>query len=107
MGVGAAMVDIALMPEIAHLIDIRHNSAYSNVYAISDIAVCLGAAIGKNQEVASFSLCLAQNNYCCCRLVLTHVYINDNLITVSFFFSIRSQVQRVPDLYSKSLVLWE
>lgn len=48
MGIGAAMVDIALLPEIAHLIDIRHNSAYSNVYAISDIAVCLGAAIGKN-----------------------------------------------------------
>ena len=48
MGVGAALVDIALMPEIAHLIDIRHKSAYSNVYAISDIAVCLGAAIGKN-----------------------------------------------------------
>lgn len=70
MGVGAAMVDIALMPEIAHLIDIRHNSAYSNVYAISDIAVCLGAAIGKNQEVGISALCLAQTYYCCGRLLI-------------------------------------
>lgn len=47
MGVGAGLVDIALMPEIAHLVDIRHTAVYGNAFAIEDIAVCLGLTLGK------------------------------------------------------------
>ncbi|KAK7595075.1 hypothetical protein V9T40_001508 [Parthenolecanium corni] len=42
MGIGAALMELALMPEFAHLVDIRHTAEYGNVYAISDVAVCLG-----------------------------------------------------------------
>lgn len=47
MGLGAGIVDIALMPEIAHLVDIRHSSVYGNAFAIVDIAMCLGLTISK------------------------------------------------------------
>lgn len=47
MGVGAGLVDIALMPEIAHLVDIRHTAVYGNAFAIEDIAVCLGLTLGE------------------------------------------------------------
>lgn len=46
MGIGAALMELALMPEFAHLVDIRHTAEYGNVYAISDVAVCLGLSIG-------------------------------------------------------------
>ena len=36
-----------MQPVFAYLVDIRHNTLYANVYAISDMAVCLGAALGK------------------------------------------------------------
>ncbi|KAK7578270.1 hypothetical protein V9T40_010475 [Parthenolecanium corni] len=45
MGLGAGIVDIALMPEVAHLVDIRHSSVYGNAFAIVDIAMCLGLTI--------------------------------------------------------------
>ncbi len=48
MGFGAGLMDLAVMPELAHLVDIRHKPVYSNVYAIGDVAVCLGLAIGNS-----------------------------------------------------------
>lgn len=55
MGIGAALMELALMPEFAHLVDIRHTAEYGNVYAISDVAVCLGLWIGILVHRHSFS----------------------------------------------------
>ncbi|NXM94425.1 VMAT1 protein, partial [Sylvia borin] len=42
----AGMVDSSMMPIMAHLVDLRHTSAYGTVYAIADVAFCMGFAIG-------------------------------------------------------------
>jgi hypothetical protein len=34
--------------ELGFLVDIRHSAVYGGVYAIGDIAFCLGFAVGKN-----------------------------------------------------------
>lgn len=41
------MVDSSMMPELGYLVDIRHTAVYGSVYAIGDVAFCLGFAIGK------------------------------------------------------------
>ncbi|CAM6053405.1 unnamed protein product [Sphagnum tenellum] len=46
LGFGIGMVDSSMMPELGFLVDIRHSSVYGGVYAIGDIAFCLGFAIG-------------------------------------------------------------
>uniref|UniRef100_A0A4W3JQS7 Solute carrier family 18 member 2 n=1 Tax=Callorhinchus milii TaxID=7868 RepID=A0A4W3JQS7_CALMI len=47
-GVGFAigMVDSSMMPIMGYLVDIRHASVYGSVYAIADVAFCLGFALG-------------------------------------------------------------
>ncbi|XP_029466348.1 synaptic vesicular amine transporter [Rhinatrema bivittatum] len=47
-GVGFAigMVDSSLMPIMGYLVDLRHVSVYGSVYAIADVAFCMGYAIG-------------------------------------------------------------
>ncbi|XP_030060607.1 synaptic vesicular amine transporter [Microcaecilia unicolor] len=47
-GVGFAigMVDSSMMPIMGYLVDLRHVSVYGSVYAIADVAFCLGYAIG-------------------------------------------------------------
>lgn len=45
-GIGTAMVNLALMPLFAILVDLRHTAEYGNVYAISDAVICLGLALG-------------------------------------------------------------
>jgi len=35
-----------MMPELGNLVDIRHAAVYGGVYAIGDIAFCLGFAVG-------------------------------------------------------------
>ncbi|XP_032889847.1 synaptic vesicular amine transporter [Amblyraja radiata] len=47
-GVGFAigMVDSSLMPIMGYLVDLRHVSVYGNVYAIADVAFCMGFALG-------------------------------------------------------------
>ena len=40
------MVDSSMMPELGYLVDIRHSAVYGSVYAIGDVAFCLGFAIG-------------------------------------------------------------
>lgn len=42
------MVDSSMMPQLGYLVDIRHAAVYGSVYAIGDVAFCLGFAIGKH-----------------------------------------------------------
>uniref|UniRef100_A0A2C9KHJ7 Major facilitator superfamily (MFS) profile domain-containing protein n=1 Tax=Biomphalaria glabrata TaxID=6526 RepID=A0A2C9KHJ7_BIOGL len=46
MGFAIGMVDSAMMPHMGYLVDLRHVSVYGSVYAIADVAFCLGFAIG-------------------------------------------------------------
>ncbi|XP_030297606.1 synaptic vesicular amine transporter [Sparus aurata] len=47
-GVGFAigMVDASMMPIMGYLVDLRHVSVYGSVYAIADVAFCMGFALG-------------------------------------------------------------
>ena len=40
------MVDSSMMPIMGHLVDLRHAPVYGSVYAIADVAFCMGFAIG-------------------------------------------------------------
>lgn len=46
LGFGIGMVDSSMMPELGFLVDIRHSAVYGGVYAIGDVAFCLGFAVG-------------------------------------------------------------
>ncbi|RUS87921.1 hypothetical protein EGW08_004337 [Elysia chlorotica] len=46
MGFALGMVDSSMMPHLGYLVDLRHVSVYGSVYAIADVAFCLGFAIG-------------------------------------------------------------
>ena len=46
LGFAIGMVDSSMMPELGNLVDIRHSSVYGGVYAIGDVAFCLGFAVG-------------------------------------------------------------
>ncbi|PNJ76850.1 chromaffin granule amine transporter isoform X2 [Pongo pygmaeus] len=46
LGLAIGMVDSSMMPIMGHLVDLRHTSVYGSVYAIADVAFCLGFAIG-------------------------------------------------------------
>ncbi|NXX06898.1 chromaffin granule amine transporter [Larus michahellis] len=46
LGFAIGMVDSAMMPIMGYLVDLRHTSVYGNVYAIADVAFCMGFAIG-------------------------------------------------------------
>ncbi|XP_018363592.1 PREDICTED: synaptic vesicular amine transporter [Trachymyrmex cornetzi] len=46
LGFAIGMVDSSMMPELGYLVDIRHSAVYGSVYAIGDVAFCLGFAIG-------------------------------------------------------------
>lgn len=43
----AGMVDSSMMPIMGYLVDLRHVSVYGSVYAIADVAFCMGFALGK------------------------------------------------------------
>ena len=47
LGFGIGMVDSSMMPQLGFLVDIRHSAVYGGVYAIGDIAFCMGFAVGK------------------------------------------------------------
>ena len=51
LGFGIGMVDSSMMPELGFLVDIRHASVYGGVYAIGDIAFCLGFAVGECKKM--------------------------------------------------------
>uniref|UniRef100_A0A8C0AQK7 Solute carrier family 18 member A1 n=1 Tax=Buteo japonicus TaxID=224669 RepID=A0A8C0AQK7_9AVES len=46
LGFAIGMVDSSMMPTMGYLVDLRHTSVYGNVYAIADVAFCMGFAIG-------------------------------------------------------------
>ncbi|KAG6800761.1 synaptic vesicular amine transporter isoform X3 [Apis mellifera caucasica] len=46
LGFAIGMVDSSMMPQLGYLVDIRHTAVYGSVYAIGDVAFCLGFAIG-------------------------------------------------------------
>lgn len=46
IGFAIGMVDSSMMPMLGYLVDIRHTSVYGCVYAIADIAFCLGFILG-------------------------------------------------------------
>lgn len=50
LGLAIGMVDSTMMPTMAYLVDIRHSSVYGSVYAIADVAFCLGFALGKQNK---------------------------------------------------------
>lgn len=40
------MASTALTPQLAHIVDIRHNSSYANAFAIYDFFLVCGLALG-------------------------------------------------------------
>ncbi|KAM4675579.1 chromaffin granule amine transporter-like [Discoglossus pictus] len=46
IGIALGMVDSSMIPIMGYLVDLRHTSVYGAVFAISDIAICLGYAVG-------------------------------------------------------------
>ncbi|KAI4573614.1 hypothetical protein MJT46_004854 [Ovis ammon polii x Ovis aries] len=46
LGISIGMVDSSMMPIMGHLVDLRHAPVYGSVYAIADVAFCMGFAIG-------------------------------------------------------------
>ncbi|XP_039521402.1 chromaffin granule amine transporter isoform X2 [Pimephales promelas] len=46
LGFAIGMVDSSMMAIMAYLVDIRHASVYGSVYAIADVALCMGFAVG-------------------------------------------------------------
>ncbi|XP_044138704.1 chromaffin granule amine transporter-like isoform X1 [Bufo gargarizans] len=46
IGIALGMVDSSVMPIMGQLVDLRHTSVYGGIYAISDIALCMGFALG-------------------------------------------------------------
>ncbi|NWW05150.1 VMAT1 protein, partial [Oreocharis arfaki] len=46
LGFAIGMVDSSMMPIMGYLVDLRHTSSYGTVYAIADVAFCMGFAIG-------------------------------------------------------------
>lgn len=43
---GIALVDTAILPTLAYLVDVRHTSVYGSIYAIADISYSLAYAFG-------------------------------------------------------------
>ncbi|XP_043309764.1 chromaffin granule amine transporter [Cervus canadensis] len=46
LGISISMVDSSMMPVMGHLVDLRHAPVYGSVYAIADVAFCMGFAVG-------------------------------------------------------------
>ncbi|KAL8173849.1 UNVERIFIED_CONTAM: hypothetical protein K2H54_027862 [Gekko kuhli] len=46
VGIALGMVDSSMMPIMGYLVDLRHTSVYGSVYAIADVAFCMGFAVG-------------------------------------------------------------
>lgn len=59
------MVDSSMMPIMATLVDLRHVAVYGSVYAIADVAFCVGFAIGGwNRLLPYKSFCGVQACVC-------------------------------------------
>uniref|UniRef100_A0A8B9WTN3 Solute carrier family 18 member A1 n=1 Tax=Bos mutus grunniens TaxID=30521 RepID=A0A8B9WTN3_BOSMU len=49
LGISIGMVDSSMMPIMGHLVDLRHAPVYGSVYAIADVAFCMGFAVGSSE----------------------------------------------------------
>ncbi|XP_071397162.1 synaptic vesicular amine transporter-like [Centroberyx affinis] len=45
-GFSIGMVDSTMMPVMGYLVDLRHVPVYGTVYAIADVAICIGFSLG-------------------------------------------------------------
>lgn len=63
LGFAIGMVDSSMMPELGYLVDIRHSAVYGSVYAIGDVAFCLGFAVGKRNHRFLIDVLTTRNNY--------------------------------------------
>ncbi|KAM9701066.1 chromaffin granule amine transporter [Dama dama] len=52
LGISIGMVDSSMMPVMGHLVDLRHALVYGSVYAIADVAFCMGFAVGPSTRGA-------------------------------------------------------
>jgi len=62
LGFAIGMVDSSMMPELGYLVDIRHTAVYGSVYAIGDVAFCLGFAVGESES--TFARCSTVVSIC-------------------------------------------
>jgi hypothetical protein len=62
LGFAIGMVDSSMMPELGYLVDIRHTAVYGSIYAIGDVAFCLGFAIGESDSVLFTESCCKYAN---------------------------------------------
>lgn len=60
LGFAIGMVDSSMMPQLGYLVDIRHTAVYGSVYAIGDVAFCLGFAIGMYAN--NYDSCIVTGN---------------------------------------------
>lgn len=60
----AGMVDSSMMPIMGYLVDLRHVSVYGSVYAIADVAFCMGYAIGKDAGFSKRPFVSAHGSEC-------------------------------------------
>ena len=60
------IVDSSLMPLMGYLVDQRYVPVYGTVFAIADIAVCIGFCVGEHFSslLKSGSTVNGQNKYC-------------------------------------------
>jgi DHA1 family solute carrier family 18 vesicular amine transporter 1/2 len=45
-GITIGMVEVSMLPHLAFLADLRHNSVYGTIYALGDLAFCLAFGVG-------------------------------------------------------------
>jgi len=64
LGFAIGMVDSSMMPELGYLVDIRHAAVYGSVYAIGDVAFCLGFAIGMLSKYFQLSIHAMLYSFC-------------------------------------------
>lgn len=46
IGTGIGMTDSTLFPTMGMIVDLRHSSVYGSIFALADMAVCIGFFIG-------------------------------------------------------------
>lgn len=76
LGFAIGMVDSCMMPELGYLVDIRHSAVYGSVYAIGDVAFCLGFAIGpalRYVHITSGCVCVCGRGFWKLKLKQRHV----------------------------------
>lgn len=84
------MVDSSMMPIMGYLVDLRHTSVYGSVYAIADVAFCMGFAIGMNEHEVTLLLVLFISCVPCCSFTVfqspSTIYIAFRVLWCFLFF---------------------